>query len=62
MQEVEEIMLSSGLTITRDKVIYYLKIIGMICKKVGLAKRRAVVAQLIYDHSSFKNDSEKQIV
>jgi hypothetical protein len=34
----------------------------MICKKIGLTHIQHATAQLLYDHSPLKNDSEKQII
>ncbi len=39
-----------------NTVVYYLRLVGMICRKVGLGFVEQVVSQLIYDHCSRKQD------
>lgn len=50
-----------GKELEANTVVYYLRLVGMICRKVGLGFVEQAVSQLIYDHCSRKQDDWKQI-
>lgn len=42
-------------------LLYYIRLVGMICKKVPLENAESVIDQIYYDHSFDKNVSVKQV-
>jgi chemotaxis protein histidine kinase CheA len=47
--------------LSETTVVYYLRLLGMACRKVGLECLEHALEQLVYDHRANKDEEEKQI-